>query len=172
MLEPNIVTALLQSSITGAGLILAVYGIIIPVFSKIVRYRVTSLINLIKQIREKPASEFLFKEDSIGEAKESLDYIDEIRKLPTYFNKAVIFSFLGYIATTLLCFFWLLDIYKVNINGWISWIFGISTVLFGYVGYKTIKDLIGLVKIKHDNLLKEATEKLDKKPNNRKKKQK
>lgn len=51
-------------------------------------------------------------------------------------------------------------------------IFGISTVLFGYVGYKTIKDLIGLVKIKHDNLLKEAAEKLDKKPNKRKGKKK
>jgi len=172
MFEKDVVTALLQASITGAGLILAVYGIIIPIFSKIVSYRITSLTNLIKQIRDKPASEFLFKEESIEEAKESLDYIDEIRKLPTYFNKAVIFSFLGYIATSLLCLFWLLDIYKTNIDSWISWVFGISTVLFGYVGYKTIKDLIGLVKIKHDNLLKEAAEKLDKKPNKRKKKQK
>ena len=172
MLEVNIATTLLQTSITGAGLILAVYGIIIPIFSKIVGYRVTSLTNLINQIRDKPASEFLFKEESIGEAKESLDYIDEIRKLPTYFNKAVIFSFLGYIATSLLCLFWLLNIYKTNIDGWISWVFGISTVLFGYVGYKTIKDLIGLVKIKHDSLLKEAAEKLDKKSNQRKKKQK
>lgn len=172
MLEIEIVTSLLQASITGAGLILAVYGIIIPIFSKIVSYRVTSLTNLIKQIRDKPASEFLFKEESIGEAKESLDYIDEIRKLPTYFNKVVIFSFLGYITTSLLCLLWLLEIYKVNIDSWISWVFGISTVLFGYVGYKTIKDLIGLVKIKHDNLLKEAAEKLDKKTNNRKKKQK
>lgn len=172
MLEINIVIALLQASITGAGLILAVYGIIIPIFSKIVRYRITSLTNLIKQIRDKPASEFLFKEESIEKAKESLDYIDEIRKLPTYFNKAVIFSFLGYIVTTLVCLFWLLNIYKTNIDSWIPWVFGISTVLFGYVGYKTIKDLIGLVKIKHDNLLKEAAENLDKKPNQRKKKKK
>ena len=101
-----------------------------------------------------------------------MDYIDEIRKLPTYFNKAVIFSFLGYIVTTLVCLFWLLNIYKTNIDSWIPWVFGISTVLFGYVGYKTIKDLIGLVKIKHDNLLKEAAENLDKKPNQRKKKKK
>jgi len=172
MIETNLITALLQASITGAGLILAVYGIIIPIFNKIVRYRITSLTNVIQQIRDKPASEFLFKEESIEEAKESLDYIDEIRKLPTYFNRAVILSFLGYITTTLLCLFWLLDFYKENIDSWIPWVFGFSTVLFGYVGYKTIKDLIGLVKIKHDSLLKEAAEKLDKKKNKRRKKQK
>jgi len=73
MLEVNIATTLLQTSITGAGLILAVYGIIIPIFSKIVSYRIKSLTNLIKQIRDKPASEFLFKEESIGEAKDQAD---------------------------------------------------------------------------------------------------
>lgn len=163
MLAESVVETLLQSSITGAGLILAVYGIIIPVFGKIIRFRMDSLKNLIKQLKEKPISEFLFREGSIEEAKESLNYIDEIRKLPTYFTTAVIFSFLGYIATTLLCLLWLLNSYKLNIDVWIPWIFGISSLLFAYVGYKTIKDLVGLIKVKHERLLKEIAQSFDNK---------
>lgn len=170
MVSETFISTILQASITGAGLILAVYGLIIPVFNKILNYRVSSLANFIKQIKEKPAKDFLFKEGSIEEVNENLRYIDEIRKLPSYFGKAVGLAFLGYLVSALLCLFWFLEWNKLTIEKWMPFVFGASCILFMFVGYRTIKDLIGLIKIKHENLLQKAAEEIDKKKSTSKRK--
>ena len=162
MVSELVISTVLQASITGAGLVLAIYGIIIPVFGKIMHYRVNTLTNLIKQIKEKPAKDFLLKKESIEEAKNSLDYIDEMRKLPLYFRGAVILSFLGYIFSSLFCLLWFLDWNKSTMEQWIPWLFGVASVLFGYIGYRIIRDLIGLIKTKYENLLKKSADDIDK----------
>lgn len=161
MLSENLVSTLLQASITGAGLILAVYGFIIPLFDKILKYRVDSLTKRIVDLKNKPARKFLLEEGSIDDMRNDLNYIESIRKLPSYFSGIVIVSFVLYLLTSLFCMWWFIDWQKEFMNNSIPWTFGIATVLFVLIGAMTIKDLIGFIKNKHETLLKEAVDSID-----------
>jgi len=45
---------------------------------------------------------------------------------------------------------------------WIPWAFGVASILFAFVGGMTIRDIVGLIKDKHEKLLKDAVKEIDK----------
>lgn len=170
MITDNFVSTILQASITGAGLILAVYGLVIPIFSKILNYRIESLKKRIRDLKSKPAKDFLLGKNSIEEMRNDLTYIESMRNLPSYFSWMVIASFLLYVLGALFSTSWFLNYEKNFMEVWIPRTFVIASILFAIVGGMTIKDLIGLIKDKHEKLLKDTAEELDEEKNIQKKK--
>jgi len=55
-----------------------------------------------------------------------------------------------------------LDWEKEFMERWIPWAFGVASILFAFVGGMTIRDIVGLIKDKHEKLLKDAVKEIDK----------
>ena len=153
MLSQEIVLALLQASITGAGLVLAVYALIIPISTKILESRAKTLFESLEEFKEESKKiGTKISDDELEYLKELADKIMERRSFPTYLSSGILLSFLGYTVSTLFSMWWLLEWNKPTMDEWLPIIFGGSTLLFLAVGSLSIKDIYYVMKKEFDEI--------------------
>lgn len=149
MLTETFVSSILQASITGAGLIFAIYAIIVPNISKIIENRLNSLNKLRVEL------EMIFRESKkkktteidIYKIREKIDSLESLKGKPFFFSGAALASFTLYLFTVLLCQGWFLDANilnytKFDFENWIPVTFGVATIIFGILGYQSIDTII------------------------------
>ncbi len=153
LLNENLVLALLQASITGAGLILAVYALLIPVARQIFEGRILELKQAIEKYRkESEKVDEKITDEKIQAIKESLDEIKGKSTPPTYMGSGMMLSFLGYVLSILMSFWWLLDWEKQTMDQWLPLSFGGATIVFLVVGLIAIKDIYLVLKEEYEHL--------------------
>lgn len=163
MLDVNFISVMLSASITGAGLILAVYGIISPLAGRLAQNRLekfrkswSSLEDSLEVIKKSE-----YKPEDFEKAKEKINEVEQIKALPSYFGRMILASFLGYIVTSVLCVWYFMErtFFSYTKDQYIQvipWIFIASTMLFGYVGFKSIQEIIEIISKEFKNIKSEV----------------
>ena len=161
MLTESFVSTILTASITGAGLILAIYALITPISSRIFEKRVELVRKKKKEfdkMKEKISSESSDKD--FKRFKTLASEIRGIKAFPKYLGLGVSMVFFGYFLTALSSFFWFTvpsDI-KGMYEPSILIFFFISTTGFFLVGIYAILDVYLAMKGEFEQVKKEQEE--------------
>ena len=160
MLNENIVLGLLQASITGAGLVLTVYALLIPVARQIFQNRTSELKQFLEHYKkeskklEEKISKGKIPSQTTQEIKVYLYLIERKMGLPDYMRKGMLSCFIGYISSVLMSLLWLLDWYKPMMDAFLPWFFMMATFAFLLVGINAIIDIYLVFKKEYDDSLK------------------
>lgn len=141
MLNENIVSALLQASITGAGLVLAAYSLILPLTKKIFEERRERLLKYLDELKnsvKKLGTESTT--DEVENIRKLSASIRQAQKFPKYLSSGMLAVFLGYLLSSFLSILWFVDIYRDQLDSCLPIIFGGTTLVFALVGFISIKD--------------------------------
>ena len=159
MLTQDFVLTLLQASITGAGLVLAIYALIIPLYRKIFGYRAEEIYEEIQEFKETVReTDTRVSQEKLKELKDMLESIEERRGFPAYLSWMTVASFFLYIASTLISVWWVLDWNKDTMDSLLPNAFGIATILFLIIGIHSIKDISQTMKREFEDLKRKVEE--------------
>lgn len=165
MLSQDFVLSLLQASITGAGLVLAVYALIIPIASKLFKSRAETLTELKEEItrisKRIDTKDTKATRNSIARLAEISEEMSSKIPFPTYLSWGIFLTFLGYIASTLMCIQWLVNPnapISEHIDRSLPTVFVLSTIIFLVVGTASIKDIYSVMKREFEETKKEIEE--------------
>ena len=140
MLNQDIVLTLIQTSITCAGLVLAIYTLIIPFSKRVFEHNIASFLEALKYTKNK--LDEWFKDKEVAEkAKGTAENIVKSWSFPTYLRFGVGFTFSGYILTTLFSIAWIVDWGRNLMDLLIVPVFVLTTLIFLFVGVVSIKDV-------------------------------
>lgn len=143
-MDANVGAALLQASITGAGLVLAIFGLFIPIVGNLKerKQRVeASFLSKFKQIKtEKWDKESIEKiEKLISEYKEELD-------VGVFSKGLILLTFALYLISAICSFTYLTQDPKVEITAqFAGWSFLIASVLFLLLGAGALNDAMTIL---------------------------
>jgi hypothetical protein len=159
MLTENTVSTLLTASITGAGLVLAVYALIIPLSRKYFSYRAEEIYEEIGELKDRiKETDSRISSEELGELKGMVESIEERQAIPAYMGLGAGLTFFGYIIATFLSFFWLIDYNKPAMESWLPFTFFISTLFFLLLGVYSIKDINKTMKKEYEDLKQKVEE--------------
>jgi uncharacterized membrane protein len=151
MLDVGLVQTLLEASITGAGLVLAVYALIVPISTKILKRRSE---NLREQIEEFVKIHGEITPESPIEVIKQLEAlkrrIETTKSFPSYLSIGVKLSFFLYLLSTLIALAWLLNSNRPIMDFWLPITFVLSTVAFLFVGILSIDDIYSAMKKEYE----------------------
>lgn len=148
------VLAILQASITGAGLLLAVYALIIPISSKLFQSRIEAQSSAINDFKEKVKKvNVTTTSGEIEELKKNIEAITSTIGIPGYIRWGMTLAFIGYLVSALCSLWWLINWYQAFFDQWLHWIFGGSTFLFAAIGYVAIRDISSMLKKEFKTLI-------------------
>jgi uncharacterized membrane protein (DUF485 family) len=163
MLTETVVSTILQASITGAGLIIAIYALITPIMDKIFKERV--------RLHEKKKQEFdKLKEKIDAESSKKKDFerlttlskeIKGIKMFPRYLGVGVLIVFICYMFAATFAYSWLMMSQPARtsvLEFWIVLFFGFSMIGFLIVGMYTIFDVYRAMKGEFEKVKKEKEE--------------
>ena len=165
MLSQDFVLTLLQTSVTGAGLVLAVYALIIPIASRLFKLRAETLTELKEEITK--ISEKLDTKDTedtqkrISRLTTISEELSEKISFPDYLSWGILLTFIGYIASTLMCIQWLVNPsapITEHIDSWLPPIFVATTIIFLIVGIVSINDIYSVMKREFEETKKKIEE--------------
>ena len=151
MFSESVTIAIMTSSITGAGLVIAFYALIARMSDRIFANRIEQLDNrryLIKEITSKHDS---FNEENLEKTTKRLDdlrkEINSIKTFPKYLGIGVFFNFLVFIITAILSFSWIFNVQNRNAINEVSLAFSfvLSLLIFLAVGSYGIKDVLDIL---------------------------
>ena len=167
MLSQDFVLTLLQASITGAGLVLAVYALIIPLSRRIFGYRAEALYEELQELKERVReTDIHVSTDELSELKTLLESIEERQAFPTYLSWGAGTTFFFYVVSTFMGVWWVLEWQKPIMDSWLPVVFGFSTFLFLLVGLVSINDIRKIMKSEFEDLkekIEEASSKAERK---------
>ena len=130
MLSQDFVLTLLQASITCAGLVLAVYALIIPLSRRIFGYRAEALYEELQELKERVRETNIHvSTDELSELKTLLESIEERQAFPTYLSWGAGTTFFFYVVSTFMGVWWVLEWQKPIMDSWLPVVFGFSTFL-------------------------------------------
>ena len=138
MLNENLVLTLLQASVAGVGLVLAVYALVIPLWRRISKHRAKVEYRMYEAFRKQVAQVKQPSADQTSELGKMLDVIETYQSLPAYFGLLILVTLIGYVVSTFLSLWWVLGWYRDLMDYSLSPVFGFSTFLFIIVGIATI----------------------------------
>jgi len=157
LLSENLVSALLQASITGAGLVLAVYSLILPLTRRIFEERSARFLKYLGELKK--SAKKLDIKSSKGEVEniERLGAnIRQAQKFPKYLSVGMVVVFLGYLLSSFLSILWFVSIYRDQLDSCLPIIFGITTSAFLLVGLISIRDAYSSLKKEFNATLAQA----------------
>lgn len=161
MMTETLASTILQASITGAGLIIAIYALITPIARRIFEERV--------ELHRKKKKQFDKIKEKINEESSDKDFkrlktlaaeIKGIKIFPRYLGVGVIMVFSFYIITALYAVGWLMSP-SLEEFGWdytLVTLFIFSTFGFLGVGYSAIIDVYRAMRMEYEQLKKEKEE--------------
>jgi hypothetical protein len=161
MLSETIVTALLEASITGAGLVLAVYALITPISDKIFKERTKKLESLITNFeKEKEKITIDASNKDFKHLRELKDSINEIRIFPRYLGFGIFITFAVFMTSALADIGWLANASSQNgINDPVLIAFFMTAVfLFTIVGVLTIFEIYDTMRREFEDIKKKQKE--------------
>lgn len=163
MLTETVVSTILQASITGAGLIIAIYALITPIMHKIFEERV--------KLHDKKKKEFdklMKKIDAESSKKKDFkrlttlaNEIKETKMFPRYLGVGVLIVFICYMFAATFAFYRLTVSQPTTIfvlESWIVLFFGFSMLGFLIVGMYTIFDVYKAMRGEFEKVKKEKEE--------------
>lgn len=157
MLSEEFVFVLLQASITGAGLVLAIYTLIIPLSRKYFGYRAKDIREEIQELKGKiQKTNTSISQGDLSELRGMLDSIETLRGFPTYLSWTAGATFFLYLGSTLMSLWWILDWNKETFDNWLPYAFGFATFLFIGIGLYSIKDISNTMKREFEELKRES----------------
>jgi cobalamin biosynthesis protein CobD/CbiB len=158
-MEINLVLTLLQASVTGAGLVLAVYALIIPLSDRIFRYRIKEISDEVDELKkEAEKTGTSISQDDIRKFRNLLDGIETRKDFPSYLSLWTGLSFLLFVLSALMSLFWIVDILKSVVDYWLPFTFFCSIILFLIVGLNGISDISQTMKREFEQLKREKGE--------------
>jgi len=145
MLSETAVLSLLQASITGAGLVLAIYALIVPLTGKLFEYKAGFLSESIKEFKQIASAVKAESPDALLDyLKKKAQEIKTRKAFPEYLSWGVGITFSTYILTAFMCLGYLVD-YNREGSDAIPWMFGLTTLVFLIIGLLSIKDIYRLM---------------------------
>jgi hypothetical protein len=161
MLTESFVSAIIQISITGAGLILAIYALVAPLSRKIFKERAKILKKKIQEfedLRSHITPESSHKE--IDKLKRLKKEIEEVKIFPRYLGIGVTVTFLSYMFSLIVASGWLANPLNQTPNNelLIIVLFTVSNVLFLFVGLFTIFEVFNVMKKEFEEIKKRQKE--------------
>ena len=161
MLTETIASAILTASITGAGLIIAIYALMTPISSKLFQNRVELLRKRKKQfdnMKEKIDSESSLED--IKQLKTLAAEMQGIRTFPKYLGFGVMVVFVFYLVTAMLTLMWMgFDLYRtLSFEMYVISTFAVSIFSFCLVGSYAIVDVYLTMKREFEELKKQIEE--------------
>ena len=138
-LDPELVGKLLQASITGAGLVLAVYGLILPLAPEILRKRAKSVAESKEAIRRA-------LDEDLSKVKPLAEEIESKRVLPAILGLGIGATFCLYCVSALLTWDWSLYFRYELLVEFAVFLFGVATIIFLGVGLLIIYTITSLLK--------------------------
>jgi len=155
MLNQEFVFVLLQASITGAGLVLAVYALIIPLARRFFSYRAEDIHQDIQELKERiRETDTSISQDDLSELRGMLDSIEALKDFPAYLSWVAGATFFFYLGSTLMSVWWIMDWNKQTFDSWLPNSFGLATLLFLGVGLYSIRDISKTMKREFEDLKK------------------
>jgi hypothetical protein len=107
MLPESLVLTLLQASITGAGLVFAVYALIVPLSRRLFEYRAREIHDGMEELKKKVSKVGTqISQRELDEMKEVLESIDKRKDFPVYLGAGVAAIFSFYVLSTFMCVWW------------------------------------------------------------------
>ena len=161
MLSEGSVLAFLGASITGAGLVLAVYTLFVPIAGRFFELRAKFMYESLSELKEKTSEKGVgISEKEIEELEELLQDIRTLQSIPSYLTLGMYLSFFGYIASTLLAVCWILDFenYQASYDQFLPLAFVCSTIVFFITGLWIIKEMNDTLKEEFEELKKKVEE--------------
>jgi len=159
VLSETTVSTILTASVTGAGLVLAVYTLIIPLSRRFFSYRAEEIQEEIQELKERVhETDARISQDELSELKSMLESIEERQAFPTYLGWGAGLTFFSYVVSTFLNFFWLIDYNKPTADSWIPFTFLVSTIFFLLLGLFSIKDISRTMKREFEDLKEKVEE--------------
>lgn len=152
----TLISTLLTASITGAGLVIAIYALITPLSSKIFKRRLETLRKRLRQfeaVKAQTTPEGVSKDAKI--LKTLAGEIRDMKTFPLYLGPLVLADFVFFALTAFFSMAWFIGnreetgVYPVIVS------FGISVLLFILVGAGSIIDVYGSMKREFEQLKKE-----------------
>ncbi len=156
MASEALLSSLMQVGVTGAGLVLAVYGLILPISRKMFLHRsrlVRTQTKLLEEKRAKLTSEAAKNE--LNQLKKLEASVGQNRRFPVYLSWGVALTFVLYILMALsgfLALFNPLNNNPVN-DAWIMVNFALANVSFLFIGVFSVLDISRTLKREYETVL-------------------
>ena len=134
MLSESIVIGFMGASVVGAGLVLAVYALIIPMSDRIFKELTNEIkVNLIEfdKLKSKITPDSKKEMKRLNKLRSNME---NLKKLPTYLGIGVLITFYLYCASTFVDSLWLINSNLPYSNSFVGNIFITATVAFFIVG--------------------------------------
>ena len=160
MLDESVVIGLMEASMVGAGLILAMYALIVPIARRIFETMVTDYNCKVKEFEElKNKISTDSKTEELKKLKSLIKEMKDLRGFPDYLGKFAVFTFIVYIAQIIIDLVWLVSISPSAALGFSSWVlFAVATVFFFLVGGSAIGTIYSIMKKEFDEITKKQKE--------------
>jgi len=149
-LSESIVLAILKASVTGAGLVLAFYSLIIPILKRLSGFtaieRKEGILRsqrLVESASPEPTDE------ELGEIAEAFRSVPA-RKVPFHMGYGIIITFIGFISSGLMTISWIKQINLDFVNENLINIFGTTIFIFGLMGIFIMKDIFKILKAEYE----------------------
>lgn len=159
MLTEPFVLAIMEASLTGAGIVLAIYTLIMPISGKMFERRAEDFVENIDLVKSSLGQ---LGTATSAEALENIQKsISEIKGkvgIPSYLGVGVGISFVGFILSCLMSVWWHLRWNFLFMDEWLSYVFGGSVFVFCLVGYRTIKEIYEILKLEYQTKKKMVDE--------------
>lgn len=149
MLSETAVSAVLQASITGAGLVLAVYALVTPLSHRIFTERAKILDSKIEEFEKQRCELTLDSSDKeIKQLQKLRKEIEQIKIFPRYLGVGIALTFVFYMSSVTFSAFWLLytDFRALNTEIDIIITFWPANFLFMVVGVLVIFEVFQSMK--------------------------
>jgi hypothetical protein len=155
-----LLSAILTASITGAGLVIAIYALIAHLHKEIFERRLTIVQEKNREFEETKAK---ITPEEPWEGTQHLTAIGEemksLKTFPKYLGSGVQIVFTGYIISAFISVFWLTNmVQNPQAENILLFLFGLSTFVFLIVGWDGMGDVHTLMKEKFEQLKKEQQE--------------
>jgi hypothetical protein len=160
-LTEAVVTTFLEASITGAGLVLAIYALITPISKKLFSERADQLNTFLCEFEEgkKKLTDSSSNKD-YDDLKSLLNKIKNVRTFPMYMGIGIIVTFTLFVVSAILDWMWLIsDTYWYFVfEGAINLLFIASMVSFLVMGLAVTTEISDIMKKDYEEIKKKQKE--------------
>jgi len=161
MLSEAVVTIFLEASITGAGLVLAVYALITPISEKIFKDRAKMLEGLIEQFdKEKSKITVDAPNKDFKRFNQLRAEIKQVRVVPSYWAIGILSTFLLFMVSAFGDTSWLvISADRTSVNEFlIVTFFMLGIILFTFIGGYTIGEILTTMTKEFEDIKKKQKE--------------
>ncbi|MGA2308051.1 MAG: hypothetical protein ABSG57_00710 [Candidatus Bathyarchaeia archaeon] len=157
MVSETVISVLLEASLTGMGLVLAVYALLTPISTEIFEQRAETLEDLIKKFDEDHSKlTGDSPDDDWKKLRQKQKEINKIRVLPWSFGFGIVVAFALFSLSFILSMFWLgSDIYHTSLMEFSIFLFCSGGWLtFTFVGVSIIAEIVDSLTKKFEGIKK------------------